>query len=101
MKPIFNEKVVEKCNLWVCEQCTKALFTEYLVNNCGLKKKKKKKRRKKKRGRANAQSKHILSQFMETQRFTHVTIVFSILYYIKGTPYHGLHSETLLIATPT
>ena len=25
--PIFNEKVVEKWNLWVCEQCTDALFT--------------------------------------------------------------------------
>ena len=42
MGSIFNEKVVEKCNLWVCEQCTKVLFIEDLVNNCGLKKKKEK-----------------------------------------------------------
>ena len=41
MEPIFNEKVTEKCNLWVREQCTEALFTEDLINNCGLKKKKK------------------------------------------------------------
>ena len=26
MKPIFNEKVAEKWNLWVCEQCIGALF---------------------------------------------------------------------------
>ena len=62
MGSIFNEKVAEKCNLWVRKQCTEALFTEDLVNNSGLEKKKKKKgkRIKKKRGRANAQSKHIL-----------------------------------------
>ena len=59
--PIFNEKVAEKCNLWVREQYTEVLFTEDLVNNCGLEKKKKKekgKRKMKKRGRANMQSKH-------------------------------------------
>ena len=50
MGPIFNEKVAEKCNLWVREQYTEILFTEDLVNNYGLEKKKK--RRKKKRGRA-------------------------------------------------
>ena len=27
VRPIFNEKVVEKWNLWVREQCTNALFT--------------------------------------------------------------------------
>ena len=27
VKPIFNEKVAEKWNLWVCEQCIGALFT--------------------------------------------------------------------------
>ena len=60
MGPIFNKKVTEKCNLWFRKQCTKALFTKDLVNNCGLKKKKKKgKRKKKKHGHANAQFKHI------------------------------------------
>ena len=44
--PIFNEKVAEKCNLWVREQYTEVLFTEDLVNNCGLEKKKKKRKRK-------------------------------------------------------
>ena len=46
MRPIFNEKVTEKYNLWVRKQCTEALFTEDLVNNCGLEKKEKKKKRK-------------------------------------------------------
>ena len=27
MGPIFNEKVAEKWNLWIREQCTDALFT--------------------------------------------------------------------------
>ena len=27
VRPIFNEKVAEKWNLWVHEQCTDALFT--------------------------------------------------------------------------
>ena len=27
VRPIFNEKVVQKWNLWVCEQCMGALFT--------------------------------------------------------------------------
>ena len=51
MGAIFNEKVAEKCNLWVHEQYTETIFTEDLVNNYGLEKKKKK-RRKKKRGHA-------------------------------------------------
>ena len=33
--PIFNEKVAEKWNLWVREQCTNALFTIDLVKMCG------------------------------------------------------------------
>ena len=45
MGPIFNEKVTEKCNLWVREQCTEALFAKDLVNNYGLGKKKKKKKK--------------------------------------------------------
>ena len=53
MRPIFIEKFVEKCILWVRKQCTEALFMEDLVNNCGLEEKKKGKHRKKKRGRAN------------------------------------------------
>ena len=40
---IFNEKVAEKCNLWVREQCTDALFTVEKSTNAGLKKKEKKK----------------------------------------------------------
>ena len=44
MGPIFNKKVVEKCNLWDRKQCTDALFTVDKVNYCRLKKKKKKKR---------------------------------------------------------
>ena len=27
MEPIFNEKIAEKWNLWVCKQYTNALFT--------------------------------------------------------------------------
>ena len=42
MGPIFNKKVVEKCNLWDREQCTDALFTVDKVNYCGLNQKKKK-----------------------------------------------------------
>ena len=62
--PIFNEKVVEKWSLWVCEHYMDVLFTEDLVNNCGLGKKKEKKKKKKenaergKRRRANMLSKH-------------------------------------------
>ena len=40
--PIFNEKVAEKWNLWVREQCTDALFTVQKSTNAGLTKKKKK-----------------------------------------------------------
>jgi len=31
VRPIFNKKVAEKRNLWVCEQCRNALFTVDLV----------------------------------------------------------------------
>ena len=68
MRPIFNEKVAEKCNLWVHKQCMEALFIEDLVNNCGLEKKKKRKKKKENAERknvdtANAQSKHILYMY--------------------------------------
>ena len=39
--PIFNEKVAEKWNLWVREQCTDILFTVEKSTNAGWKKKKK------------------------------------------------------------
>ena len=42
MKPIFNKKVVKKCNLWDREHYTYALFTVDKVNYYGLKKKKEK-----------------------------------------------------------
>ena len=42
--PIFNKKIVKKCNLWDREQYIYALFTVDKVNNCGLKNKKKEKR---------------------------------------------------------
>ena len=38
------KKLLKKCNLWVREQYTEVLFTEDLVNNCGLEKKKKKRK---------------------------------------------------------
>ena len=40
MKPIFNEKVAEKCNLWIREQCTGALFTDKKSASAAGKKKK-------------------------------------------------------------
>ena len=51
MGPIFNEKVVEKCNLWdpwTVHGCT---VHNWLVNNCGLKKKEKKKKKKREKCR--------------------------------------------------
>ena len=45
MRPIFNKKVVEKCNLWDRKQYTYALFIIDKVNYYGLKKKKKKKKK--------------------------------------------------------
>ena len=46
MRPIFNKKITEKCNLWDREQCTDALFIVDKVNYCGLNQKKKKKEEK-------------------------------------------------------
>ena len=55
MGPIFNKKVVKKCNLWDRKQCTYILFIVDKLKYCGLTKKKKKKRKTqlKKRGRRN------------------------------------------------
>ena len=41
---IFNEKVAEKCNLWVREQCTNVLFTVEKSTSAATKKKKKEKK---------------------------------------------------------
>ena len=50
--PIFNEKIVEKCNLWVRKQYTNALFTvEKSISAASKKKKKSLKRVEGKRGR--------------------------------------------------
>ena len=51
MRPIFNKKVVKKCNLWDREQYIYALFTIDKVNYCGLEKKKKMENVEKKRRR--------------------------------------------------
>ena len=61
VRPIFNEKVTEKCNLRVCLWTVhKSTVHGRLGQQLQLGKKRKKgKRRKKKRERANAQSKHI------------------------------------------
>ena len=39
VRPIFNEKVAEKWNLWVREQCMDTLFTMKKSTNVGWKKK--------------------------------------------------------------
>ena len=44
MGPIFNKKVVKKCNLWDREQYIYVLFTVDKVNNCWLEEKKKKRK---------------------------------------------------------
>ena len=85
MGPIFNEKVAEKWNLWVCEQCTNALFTvekstfaatvqwtvheQLLHYSWNMLEKKEKERKRTKREAANAdaasaQSKRALSQLL-------------------------------------
>ena len=84
VRPIFNEKVAEKWNLWVYEQCTNALFTvekstlwllinEQCMNSSCItpetRGKKKRKRKRTKREAANAvaalaQSKQALSQLL-------------------------------------
>ena len=45
MRSIFNEKVAEKWNFWVREQCTDALFTMGKSTKPAPKKKKKKKKK--------------------------------------------------------
>ena len=52
MRPIFNEKVAKKWNLWVCKQCTYALFTEDRSTVATEKGKKKKKRKRVRRRRS-------------------------------------------------
>ena len=44
VEPIFNEKVVEKWNLWLRKQCTDALFTMQKSTNASWTKKKKKRK---------------------------------------------------------
>ena len=57
MRPIFNKKIVKKCNLWDREQYAYALFTVDKVNNCELKKKKKKKKKRREKRRRGFQHK--------------------------------------------
>ena len=45
VEPIFNKKIIEKCNLWDSKQYTDALFIADKVNYCGWTQKKKKKRK--------------------------------------------------------
>ena len=44
MGPIFNEKVIEKWNLWGHKQCTDTLFKDKKSTSAATKKKKKKKK---------------------------------------------------------
>ena len=44
VKPIFNEKVVENCNLWDSWTVNGCTIQSWLVNNYGLNKKKKKRK---------------------------------------------------------
>ena len=44
VRPIFNKKIDKKWYLWVCEQCTNALFMIEKVSLYGWKQKKKKKK---------------------------------------------------------
>ena len=88
VRPIFNEKVAEKWNLWVCKQCTvctdwlkrmrKVKLCGYyslnnawtipisLTNACQKKKKRKKRKEKRQTPNANAQSKRSLSTNVES-----------------------------------
>ena len=72
MRPTFSKKVAEKCNLWIREQCTYALFTVDKVNYCGLNNKKKK--REKCRGEMHKplslQSKRSLYPILDCTRFS-------------------------------
>ena len=70
MRPIFNEKVAAKCNLWAREQCTYTLFTvesqhlrllfnEQCMNSNRITAKRvKTKKKKKKKRNENAALKH-------------------------------------------
>ena len=71
--PIFNEKIDKKWNLWVCEQCTDALFTKkskvavtvhvpYMNSNClwGENAWKKKKKEGKRRNKTQTQIQTLL-----------------------------------------
>ena len=40
MRPIFNEKVVKKWNLWIYEQYTNTLFTDKMSTSAATKKQK-------------------------------------------------------------
>ena len=67
---IFNEKIAEKCNLWVREECTYTLFTvksQHLQLQCmnsnhiTPKHVKKKEREKERKRTASVESKHTLN----------------------------------------
>ena len=81
MGPIFNEKVTKKCNLWVREQYMKVLFTEDLVNNCGLKKKKKKRKENAERKNVDAQTRNP-NMYKETNHtnFSKISYYFHVKY---------------------
>ena len=67
MRPIFNKKIVKKCNLWDREQYACALFTVDKVNNCELKKKKR--REKRRRGFQHKANGHIIIVWWDGTRF--------------------------------
>ena len=66
MRPIFNKKITEMCNLWVCEQYTGALFTVEKINKCGLKKKKSENADFNKTWTWDVKSKQVLSVCLDT-----------------------------------
>ena len=55
MRPIFNEKVAEKWNLWIRKQCTNALFTGEKSTSAGWKKKKRREKSARQKRRRNNQ----------------------------------------------
>ena len=59
--PIFNEKVIEKWNLWVYKQYTNALFTHWKSTNPALKKNNNKKRAETQTHCVSTQSKRYLT----------------------------------------
>ena len=79
--PIFNEKVVEKWNLWVREQCTDALFTAENSTVAALlqnawKKKKKERNVKIKRRRSNSPLQKGTSAIFVTNCFTPIYFLY-------------------------